>query len=303
MKKGVVTVSNEEYIAGTKVLFYSFLKHHPNFVGDLIVIHHNLSTDKQEELSGLFDVKFVQISDAIIQAVATLVQEKKALKNRYQRFWSLEVFKLNQYDHLLFLDSDILCRGSLEPLFDLPYGVSACPDLSFYEGASRNRLSFQKVPSAVHSAENILKTFNAGLFSIRFSKLSPSVYTELLALLKYDVFSSVKSGHTDQYVLNVFFENKVNSLGVEYNYVLKNVKKVEATTGISAEEAVIWHYIRHPKPWKMRRIIKNRLKGIAIPPYWGEWHKTYRLILKESNRKRFKLKNVIIGLFSKVLIP
>lgn len=303
MKNGLVTVSNEEYLEGTKVLFFSFLKHHPKFVGDLIVIHNNLPINKQEELTDLFDVNFVQIGEELVRTIQNLVDVKNELENRYQRFWSLEVFKLKQYDHLLFLDSDILCRDSLQHLFDLSHGISACPDMSFYEGISRDRISFQKEKNPINSSQNIFKTFNAGVFSIRFSKLSGTVYTDLLDLLKASTFSGVRSGHTDQYILNIYFENKVNWIEVQYNYVLKNIELIEAKTLVSPEEASVWHYIRHPKPWKLKRIMKNRLKGKAIPSYWKEWHKIYRLVLKENNTKNFKIENTINAVLSKLLIP
>jgi lipopolysaccharide biosynthesis glycosyltransferase len=295
MKCGLVTVSNEEYLEGTKVLFYSFLEHNPEFDGDMIVIHNCLSAEKQDELSTLFDVSFVQVNDRLRESIDKLVKEKNELKNRYQRFWSLETFRLNQYDRLLFLDSDILCRGSLEHLFDSSHGISACPDMSFYEGYSRDRRSFRKVNTQHNSDEHILKTFNAGVFSICFSKLTTTVYSDLLGHLNRSVFSEVKSGHTDQYLLNVFFENKVNWLEVTNNYVLKNTKLLEANTGISAKDALIWHYIRNPKPWKLKKLLKNRLTGKAIPPFWSEWHKVYRKVLGSG------FKNNITSLISRVL--
>jgi len=303
MRNGLVTVTNEEYLDGTKVLFYSFLAHNPQFEGDLIVIHHDLSAEKQQELILLFDVIFVRIGEELIHAIEALVQEKRELINRYQRFWSLAVFKLNQYENLLFLDSDILIRGSLQHLFETSNGFSSCPDLSFYEGVSRSRVSFQKVESHLNPDENILKTFNAGVFSVCFSKLSPTVYVELLDLVKGSVFSGVKSGHTDQYVLNIYFENKVNWLDLTNNYVLKKTELIERVGGVSASEALVWHYIRHPKPWKLMRATKNKLKGIPISTYWSEWHSTYRLVLKESNGKCFKIKNLLSVWLSKILMP
>lgn len=303
MKNALVTVSNEEYLQGTKVLFHSFLNHNPQFAGDFVVIHNRLPIDKQQEITELFDVNFVQISGELIRSIDGLVQEKNELKNRHQRFWSLEAFKLNEYDNILFLDSDILCRSSLQHLFDSSCGISACPDMSFYEGLSRDKTSFEKVDIQLNPGQNIHKTFNAGVFGVCFSNLPETVYTELLGLLKASSFSGVQSGHTDQYVLNIYFENNVNWLEVGNNYVLKNTKLIEAKTGISPKEASVWHYIRHPKPWKLKRIIKIRLKGKNIPSHWLEWHRVYRLVLIENNKKRFKLINTVNGLLSKILIP
>ena len=94
----------------------------------------------------------------------------------------------------------------------------------------------------------------------------------------------------------------MNWFDLTNNYVLKNTEYIERMVGVSSDEALVWHYIRHPKPWKLKRAIKNKLKGMPISPYWSEWHKTYRLVLEESNEKCFKVRNLIKCWVSKNLV-
>lgn len=300
---GIVTVCDEEYLAGTKVLFYSFIQHNPEFKGEFLVIHDHLGTQSQHELTELFAVRFIQLSESLTRVIDALVKDKPELKNRYQRFWSLDVFRLNQYENLLFLDSDILCRGSLQNLFANPQGFSACPDLSYYEGKVRKRISFKKRPASMEVGQDFLKTFNAGVFMVSFSKLSLTVYDEILNLLNSSTYEGVSSGHTDQYVLNLYFENKVTWLGVDNNYVLMHTDLIIDKTGITPKEALIWHYIRHPKPWRLRRILKDRLKMKAVSPYWSDWHKVYREVLKVSSGNNFKINNLFLRIISKIIAP
>jgi hypothetical protein len=49
MRKALVTVTDKRYHKGTIVLLYSFLKYHPNFKGDLVVIHDRLPDQIQKK--------------------------------------------------------------------------------------------------------------------------------------------------------------------------------------------------------------------------------------------------------------
>jgi len=301
MKNAVVTVSNGEYLQGTKVLFHSFMVHNPQFHGDLVVIHNNLALKNRKEISDLFDVRFVQVSLELLKSIEKLVHKENNLKTRHQRFWSLEAFNLSEYSKVLFLDSDILCKGPVNKVFDLKNGFSACPDISFHEGMSRDKITFQKVAAKHGSFQTISEPFNAGVFLICFSELPKNMYSELLGLLNGSIFSGVKSGHTDQYILNLYFENQVNFIGSQYNYLIGRKRGLENIQGIEAHEAKLIHFIRQPKPWELKKAVKNRLKGKRDPLYWSEWHKVYRTVLKLSNQKDYRLRNSLNILISKFL--
>lgn len=291
--EALVTVTDEKYFAGTQVLFYSFLKHHPNYKGHFVVIHDDLPQQLQKELATQFSVQFEQVSKTLKSKLIELAINCPQISNRLQRFWSLELFRLTDYKKVLFLDSDILCKGNLYELLSLKDEFSAVADLSYYREKGRDRLSFE-LKSSNQEAASLKKTFNAGVILLNQKENPSEVYTGLLNLLNSNVFEKVSSGHTDQYLLNIYFENKVNWLDARYNYILREEKFIIDKTGIPPHKAILWHYIRNPKPWNLKRLLKNRLKGKENPEHAIEWHQIYREFLQSQQVSRLKLLDKIL---------
>jgi lipopolysaccharide biosynthesis glycosyltransferase len=50
MNYALATLTDDNYILGTKILIYSFLKYNPWFTGDIVIIFDKLSTLYQEDL-------------------------------------------------------------------------------------------------------------------------------------------------------------------------------------------------------------------------------------------------------------
>lgn len=275
--KALVTVTNDKYIEGTEVLFHSFLHNNPGFRGDLIVIHDNLSKSLQERLTLLFPAKFIRVSAELKNQVNRLVESQSHYANRYERFWSLEAFNLAEYDSVLFMDSDTLCRKNLNQLFESSASFSAAPDRGFYEGLGRHIHTFEKITEPSQHAEYSLQTFNAGVLFFRPKRLPKSTFTSLLELTSPEAFAQVTSGHTDQYVLNRHFHQQVSWLSSSYNFLMKGRTEHEELS--RPDEAHIWHYIRHPKPWKFKKLMKYSLTGKPDIASWKEWHQHYRSVL------------------------
>ena len=114
--EAMVTVTDEKYFIGTKLLIYSFLKHHPNYQGEIVVIHDHLPQHYRDELSSFYAIQFEHVSERLQTKLEALVSALPHFKNELQRFWSVELFRLTSYQKILFLDSDILCRGNLKSL-------------------------------------------------------------------------------------------------------------------------------------------------------------------------------------------
>lgn len=281
--EALITVTDEKYIAGTQVLFHSFLNHHPNFKGDFVVIHNQLPQRLQAELTKQFSVKFKQVSKELQLKLTDLAVSCPQYNNKLQRFWSLELFRLKQYKNVLFLDSDIICRGNLEELFRLEddYTFAACADLSFYRGQFRDKISFElKSLAQMELANSFEKTFNAGVLLVNLKENRKQIYNDLLNLIDPKIFKSVSSGHTDQYLLNTYFEHKVTWMDASYNYIIREAEFIAEKVGISKEEAKLWHYIRNPKPWNFNRLLKNKLKGKENPSHILEWQREYQDFLR-----------------------
>jgi lipopolysaccharide biosynthesis glycosyltransferase len=293
----LVTVTSQNYLAGTKVLFQSFLRHNPSLDCEFLVIHDGLSKNFQEELEALFPVKFIQVSDELKQVVKEIAIHLPQYKNKISRFWSIESFNMASYERVLFLDSDILVRGSLDQLFAIEAPFSACPDRSFQNNLSRDKTTFQKVESKDSEGRDVFnRVFNSGVFLINNKRIGPNTYQDLINLLQVDVLKSVTTGHTDQFILNRQFYGRVNWLDTKYNWLLK-----EAANSKASSQAVIWHYLRHPKPWILRPILNQRIRLEPGSRFVKEWHVTHREVLIKELRKQFKPKTFMRFIYSKLL--
>lgn len=283
--KALVTVTNALYIEGTEVLFQSFLQNNPGFEGDLLVIHDGLSKLLQERLLQLFPITFVNVSSELKGSVKKLVAQQPHYANRYARFWSLEAFNLQKYETVLFMDSDTLCRKNLDELFKSTAPFAAAPDRGFHEGVGRHFYTFEKITEPSKNEGHSLQTFNAGVLFFKPKQLPGKTFTSLLELISPEVFAQVTSGHTDQYVLNRHFHQQVFWLSSSYNFLMKRKGMDEHEKLVQPEEAHIWHYIRHPKPWKLKKLVKFRLSRPTEIASWKEWHQHYRNVLLARMKK------------------
>jgi lipopolysaccharide biosynthesis glycosyltransferase len=302
MSQALVTVTDKNYYKGTLVLLYSFLKHHPNFTGDILVIHRRLPKKMQQKIIDGFPVTFIQVSQELHTKLEQLGAQCPQLSNKMSRFYSLELFRLTSYEKLLFLDSDILCKGNLDELWRSEEAFLAAPDLSFYKSEFRHRKSFTTADSGPGGVDVYERTFNAGVMFLNNARMAKNVYSELLNLLRASNYKMVSSGHTDQFLLNQYFEHKVSWLDSRYNYLLRAEELITAKTGLWAKEAILWHYIRNPKPWNFKRLLKNKLKGIQSLPYLGEWLDEYVEMFRETQKPNLsnKLKVLFLRLLRQV---
>jgi lipopolysaccharide biosynthesis glycosyltransferase len=289
VKRALVTVTNEKYLLGTQVLLFSFLKYNPNFQGDLIVIHDNLKPKFKKVLTDKFAVKFKQIGQELKEALNSLTLDLPQFGKNQERFWSLEFFGLNDYNQLLFLDSDIVCKGSMEELWNLKDEFSACPDLSYFNNKFRNKKSFE-LSSSLDKISDFERTFNAGVMLYNPTKNREINYKELLNLLSSDTYRNITSGHTDQYLLNLYFHTRVNWLSAKYNFIVREATNIKLKEGASSNDAVFMHYIRNPKPWNFRRILTKKIKGEGEGVPFKDWRLSY-LEMSKKHKVSISLKS------------
>jgi len=277
LRTALVTVSSQSYRQGTQLMFYSFLKLHLNFSGDLFLIHDEFNEQDQIEFSQKLGVQCLRLDLELKNKIKQLLDSLPEYKNRQARLYSLQVFNLD-YDSVLFVDSDVIFRKNVAELFDLKKPFSACLDWHSQRGGKRNLENF-----SANSAEK-QATFNAGLFHFRPNKLDPNIYEKLLDRISVDQFSKLKSGHTDQLILNQEFSDSINILDSKYNKFILPMSQTEQ--GQDIDKAAVWHFLRHPKPWKRKAWIKQFLKGRKSSAQVAEWNSLFR---EFSIRMKYKM--------------
>ena len=109
-----VTAATESFVPGTLVALGSFLKHHPGFDGDLVVVHDGLPQKHRRHLAAISSaVRFEPISAELRVQLAALSAERPALAGRLGQFYSLEAFRLHGYRKVLSYDSANAARPKL----------------------------------------------------------------------------------------------------------------------------------------------------------------------------------------------
>lgn len=243
----MVTVCTEVFLRGTLVTLASFLKHNSWFSGDLLVFHKGLSRSAQERLSAL-DRRVVikQVDKDLDERVESLVGAMPNLASRQARFYSLSCFALEGYDKILFVDSDVLFLSTIVDAFREEHSFMACPDATVYRGGFRKRDTFKE---SLDKDGSILATFNAGFMIFSPKKLPPNSYATLLAELSRTLFEKVATGHTDQFVLNRYFEKNLSFLSSRFNYLLGFSRLYKRSLNFSLRDAAVLHFNGPVKPW------------------------------------------------------
>lgn len=265
-KYAMVTVCDSDFIIGTRVLFYSFLKHNPWFTGDLVIIQNKLGSNEKDQLSKFKNVRFEPVGNQLQSRINWLNLINKKYLNSGSRFFSLEAFRLDQYDKILFLDSDMLCTGCVKSLFE--YGESsflASPDRQYYRGLQRDMVSFlpcKKMKKKL--SERCADIFNSGMMLVDHNELSQTTYQSLLKYVDPEFYSDIKTGHTDQYLLNHYFQQKVKLVSYKFNYLLVNRDEIDQKENTSIENALLLHFVGKYKPWDGNPPSSNYVEGYNL---------------------------------------
>ena len=226
MQRNIALVStlNKDYVLGFKVFLYSIVKNNPNISYDYVIFNEGDLTDADiTELKQIY-------SKVIVKEIDTAYYND--CKFQAYRNWKinpahrLEIFKLGQYDKIIFFDTDMLCTGSIEELFTM-------------------NCDFAGVEHPLHDANDIYyysnlkisKGFNCGLMLIDNKFLTEKTLTEM---------KKIMSGYTwfgNQASFNVYFKDIVTYISNKYflSTPFMNFKNIK--------ESVIWHFVGDKKPW------------------------------------------------------
>ena len=243
---------------GTFVTLGSFLKHHPGFEGDLVVVHHELPRKHRQYLAAISPaVCFEPVSAELRERLAALTAERPDLAGRLGQFYSLEAFRLRGYRKVLYYDSDVLFQSSIAELFDSPAALLCCGDGVHLRGLARDAETFAPVPDT-ESTGALKDTFGAGFLLIDAKLIEENAYEALLALLIPETWHGTATHHTDQLVLNRCFGGRQTLVSSTYDFVLDrdSAALVKARDGVSAEEAKALHFAGAVKPWMPEAMLR-----------------------------------------------
>jgi len=147
----------------------TFLRHHPGWDGQLVVIHDDgLCDNSRDCLTVAFpNITFETVSPELTTRIDQLVNSYPDLGRRGRRIYSLEVCRFD-FDSLLYEDSDVLIHAPLDDLFERPEPFLAAPDGPSYTDCGRNPKSYDPVPHDQMRDDTLLTPFNSGLMRFDF---------------------------------------------------------------------------------------------------------------------------------------
>lgn len=227
------TVCNDSFLPGALCMIHSFISFNPWFKNDIIIFHSDshskLSKDSQEKLLSLSPlVKLRKINELEYSKVFNRFGRlfKGTPRERFlPSFFTYEVFELvDEYDQVLFLDSDMLIQGNLANIFNLSHEIVVTPDAGEYN-LTKNYSSF-----------------NGGFLLISNSINGKQTKRSLLN------YSETARNYqlADQSIMNDFFRSKVKYLNSQYN-CLKRCFPDDKFNRFDPNIKVI-HYVG-AKPW------------------------------------------------------
>ena len=282
-KTCLLTVATDDFMPGVFVMVRTFLKHHPRFDGDIVIVHDGLSDVSREVLAASFHrLRFEPVSPELRDRVARLCAVRPELRARRANFYILDAFRLHGYRKVLCCDGDLLFRASVEELFDSPEVLICCRDQFSLRGRRRDAVTYlpaddPAVPVAVPAASTLAETFNSGFLLLDGRLMEEGAHADLLARVSPEAWRGVKAVAADQLVLNRCFAGRQTLVSSTYNYLVDCSDAIRAREGIGVEDAKVLHFKLPMKPWAPDAMLYWARRDAARPlaPGYKLWYDAY----------------------------
>ena len=260
----VATVTTESYLPGTMVALGSFLRRHPNFDGDVVVIQDGLPEASRQCLRAVCgEVLFAPVGEELRERVARLGAALSRFGVGLSHFLAFEAFRLRGYRKVLFCDSDLLFLQPVDELFARSEALLCCGDWVHLTGRCRDAASFVTLddPALAGPAGALRRTFNDGFLLIDAELVQDRVYDDLLAMLTPETWRGTDTSHTKQFLQNRYFAGRQTLISSKYNYLLaarhrrprplgaEGKAAPRALGNLSINDAKCLHFNLPEKPW------------------------------------------------------
>ena len=277
----LATATSDDFVPGTLAMLGTFLKWHPGFDGDILVLHDGLSDASRRALAPLSErLRFEAVAPELKRRLTSLAAAVPRLRGRLAHFHSIEAFRLSGYRKVLFCDGDLLFRASVEELLDAPEALVCCGDSPQVRGLARDAQSYLPAPKPANAADRkrtLTQTFNSGLLLIDERLTGAAVYADLLAMLTAETWAKVQVSISDQLLLNRYFAGRQTLASSTYNYLLVQAARIQANEGVGQREAKVLHFQTPQKPWRPEAMLEAAQKGGGgdLLPSFKLWYNAY----------------------------
>ena len=278
------TVATASFVPGALVAIGSFQQHHPDFDGDVVVIHDGLRQHQRDCLQAACGaIRYRCVSDALLQRLNVLGAAQPRLTHRLGEFYCLEAFRLHGYRKVLFYDADVLFRASVEELFRSPAMLLCRGDEAHLRGQCRDAATFAPVACAEGA---LRRTFGSGFLMIDGELLADGCHYEaLLERVSPAAWADSAAKHTDQLVLNRHFAGRQALVDWRYDYVVPMAAEIRARAGWPMEDAKALHFAGPVKPWMADAMLRWAEGNAAFKPHpaYRWWMDAYMACLTRAH--------------------
>lgn len=242
----LATVSSKDYWPGTLVMIKSFLECNTWFEGEIIIITCDKEYIEKKIEKHRLKVRFIKPSQKLLHKIAEIKDEIKYLRNIGLRFLKLELFKLTEYDTIIYYDSDILHLQGIDSYQIINKDLFAAKDPAYYRGYKRHRNTLEKIKISETSIDTYNNYFNSGFLVIGKKFLNIECYEKLILTIDPVLFSNINDSLADEPILNKEFDKEIEIAAIEYNCPIHLL--VEA---IITKPVISIHYTGQYKPWQL----------------------------------------------------
>ena len=277
----LVTVDSN-YIRPLKVMLTSFFTYHKN-QNKIYLLHSNVKSTELEELAALVKEhgsRFfpVRMEEDILSDLPVL---RYFTREMYYRLFAGR--KLPEEKRILYLDPDILIRGSLENMYETDLEGNVLAGIEDF--AVKTLLLEHKRELGFEEEE---KYINSGVLLIDLDRLRDTFREEELYRIAREKKEFLQ--YPDQDLINLMFRGKIKVLERCFNYnsgygsVKEMLRYIAGGFLKERKYPVIVHYMGQSKPWH--------------PDYYGKFGKEYRRYLKKypdpDTRKEWKRRHLAV---------
>ena len=262
---------------GTLATVGSFLKRHPDFGGDIVIIQDGLSGEHREALSALSRrVRFAPVSPELRERLARVGAAVPRFAPILSHLHAFEAYRLSGYRKVLLVDGDLVFRQPIGELFETGDALVCCGDGVYLAGRRRDAATFLPLDDPGHAgpAGVLDRTFNDGFLLIDAGLTGESVYADLLSMVTPETWRGTGTPHFKQFIHNRYFAGRQTLVSSTYNFLLGSAASIRAREGLAIEDAKVLHFNVPHKPWKAAEMLRRAYRD-APEPAFGLWYEAW----------------------------
>lgn len=291
-KHCLVTVTTESYSLWTMTMIFSFLQSNEGFDGDIIIIGNDLTDETKKKFAVFQNIIFRKPTKKLIEKVNHLATLKPGFKNIGSMFFSLELFNMQGYKKVLFLDSDMLIIKPVSEVFEFEDLLVASAESCWYSGKGRRTDTYEALPNFPDKAMFIKNPVNSGFMVVDKALVTDDIYQGLINMIEPTLWENKNTFHADQLIINLFFKGRITLADARYNYRPTNAAVILEKDSVGFDEAKIIHFYRQYKPWNFKEVFELSQHDMVNLKAFKLWY-TYFIDFLKFYHLKSKINNLI----------